>query len=114
MGTKRKLDLDRRLEAYFATLRSSSLRKVLKHKMGNWQIYAAVSGSAVAMATGASAAIISNIGTRVMREPTASARLAPRNLTSSNNVPILNDVKLAMARQDAGQRLFDVAGARVD
>jgi hypothetical protein len=58
MGTKPKLDLDHRLEAYFATLRSSSLKTVLKRRMGNWQIYAAVSGSAVAMATGASAASI--------------------------------------------------------
>ena len=61
--------------------------------MGNWQIYAAVSGSAVAMATGASAAIISSSGTGITREPTASARLAQRNLTSSNNAPLRNDVK---------------------
>ena len=114
MGTKRKLDLDHRLEAYFATLRSSSMRRVLKRRMGNWQVYAAVSGSAVAMATGASAAIISSSGMRVMREPTASARLAPRNLTSSNNVPFLNDVKLALTSQDAGQRLFNSARARMD
>ena len=59
MGATRKLDLDRRLEAYFATLRSSSLREALKRSAGNWQTYAAVTGSAMAMATSASAAAAS-------------------------------------------------------
>lgn len=35
MGAARKLDLDRRLDTHFATLRSSSLKEVLKRSAGN-------------------------------------------------------------------------------
>ena len=38
----RRPDLDDRLDAYFSTLRCSSLKDVLKHRAGNWQVYAAV------------------------------------------------------------------------
>jgi hypothetical protein len=58
MGAARKFDLDHRLEAYFATLRSAALREALKRSAGNWQLYAAVTGSALAMVTNASAQII--------------------------------------------------------
>jgi hypothetical protein len=54
----RKLDLDGRLNAYFATLRTSPLRDALKRSVENWHVYAAVTGSAVAMATNASAGVI--------------------------------------------------------
>jgi hypothetical protein len=47
MGASRKLDLDSRLDAYFATLRSSSLKDVLKRSAANWQVYAAVTSSAM-------------------------------------------------------------------
>lgn len=60
MDTARKLDLDRRLDAYFATLRSSPLKEAMKRSMGNWQAYAAVTGSAMAMLTGASASLLGN------------------------------------------------------
>jgi hypothetical protein len=40
-GTARKAGLDHRLDAYFATLRSSSLRETLKRSVANWRIYAA-------------------------------------------------------------------------
>jgi hypothetical protein len=53
-----KLDIDNRLNAYFATLRTSSLGDRLKRSVENWQVYAAVTGSAVAMATNASAGVI--------------------------------------------------------
>jgi hypothetical protein len=49
--------LENRLSTHFATMRSSSLA-ALKSSAGNWQIYAAVTGSALAMATNASAGII--------------------------------------------------------
>src|SRR5580693_246110 len=95
MGTARKEDLDRRLEAYFATLHSTPLRDVLK-RAANWQIYAAVSGSAIAMATGASASII-GAGTRnIAPEPVASARYLP-NLKEA---PFMNAIRLAMASQE--------------
>jgi PEP-CTERM motif len=54
----RKVKLDNRLNAYFATLRRSSLRDALKRSVENWQVYAAVTGSAVAMATNSSASLI--------------------------------------------------------
>ncbi len=44
MGAPRKTDLDRRLEAYFATLRPTPLRDVIKRSAANWPIYAAVTG----------------------------------------------------------------------
>jgi hypothetical protein len=48
----RKVELNDRLTAYAATLRSR------KRTAGNWQAYAAVTGAALAMATNASAGII--------------------------------------------------------
>ena len=82
MGTARRFDLDHRLEAYFATLRASSVKEALKRSAANWQIYAAVTGSAMAMVTSASASIISN-GTRdVTGEPVASVLAAKHHLTS--------------------------------
>ena len=77
-GTRHMLPdsaLGQRLEAYSATLRSLVLKEALKRSLANWPICAAVSGSAMATATGASASIISN-GIRTGREPPASLRLA--------------------------------------
>src|SRR5579859_7988436 len=101
MGDARKFDLDHRLEAYFATLRSSSLSKTLKRSMGNWQIYAAVSGSAMAMATGASASIIGN-GVRCARDPVASVRVVRQHPASSKGPPFLNNAMLAAATRPQG------------
>jgi MYXO-CTERM domain-containing protein len=59
MAPVRKHELDQRLAAYSATLRSSRLEETRKRRSGNWQVYAAVTGSALAMATNASAGTIS-------------------------------------------------------
>ena len=77
-------DLEARLESYFSTLRSSPVKAILKRKLEHWPIYAAVGGSAVAMATGASASVIAT-GTRLVPEAIASMRAArvspsPRSL----------------------------------
>ena len=97
MGTRRKFDLDGRLDAYFATLRHSSVTEALKRSAENWQIYAAVSGSAIAMATGASAAIIGAGTGKLPPEPFASATaVKPVN---SQRPPFMNAVRLAMAAQ---------------
>ena len=77
MGAARKFDLDHRLEGYFATLRS------LKHSAGNWQMYAAVTGSAMAMATNASAQIIGSGIRDIPADPTASARVVREYLANS-------------------------------
>jgi uncharacterized protein (TIGR03437 family) len=113
MGAERKFDLDRRLEAYFATLHSSSLKEALKRSAGNWQIYAAVTGSALAMATNASASIIGSEARDTAVEPTASVRDAKQSLLSSRTMPVLNAVRLAMARQDSGQRLLNGASLEI-
>ena len=87
-GTRHMLDsgLEQRLKAYFATLRSLELKETLKRSLANWPVYAAVSGSAMAMATGASASIISN-GIKTAREPSASVRLAKPGSAGSKGPP---------------------------
>src|SRR5450432_1715862 len=97
MSSAQKSDFAHRLEAYFSTLRSSPLQATLKRKIESWQFYAAVGGSAMAMATSASASVIGS-GTRFAPETIASVRAA-RQLGSSR-VPLLQDVRLALARQD--------------
>ncbi len=53
--------LDERLSDYAAITRISGAAKSLYRRTGNWPIYAAATGSALAMATGASASIISGV-----------------------------------------------------
>jgi uncharacterized protein (TIGR03437 family) len=84
MGAARKFDLDHRLEGYFATVRS------LKHSAGNWKLYAAVTGSAMAMVTNASAQIIGSGIRNIATDPIASARAIvgiPRSLAPAS-VPL--------------------------
>lgn len=107
MGAARRLDLDRRLEAYFATLRSSSLKDVLKRTAGNWQVYAAVTSSAMAMVTSASASIIGNGVRGIAPDPTGSARTNKVQLGAFTNT-----IQLAMARQDSGGRFLHGAGEK--
>jgi len=79
-----------RLEAHLASLRSSSPKEVTKSRVARWQHYAAVTGSAVAMATNAS--------------------LAPaRPFASSPNQPMLRSVTRAMAGRNS--RLLAAAAA---
>ncbi len=113
MGAARKPDLDRRLEAYFATLGSSSLEKALKYSAANWQLYAAVTGSAMAMVTGASAAMIGSGIRDIAAERVASVRAAKQHLGSSKNAPpLMKAVRLAMARQDS-RAGFNGAGVTI-
>jgi hypothetical protein len=65
--------LDRRLTAYFVTLRSSGLAETLRRSAGNWQFYAAVTGSALAMTTNASAGVIYSGIQNISAGPIASA-----------------------------------------
>ena len=108
MGAARKLELDRRLEAYFATLRSSSLREALKRSAANWQFYAAVTGSAMAMATSASASIIGSSIRDMTAVSIASVLASKRNAASSKTMPLRHAVRLAMAGQR--ERIFHGAG----
>jgi len=97
MATWRKVELDHRLEAYFATVRSPSLREAIKRRAGNWQIYAAVTGSAMAMATGASASVIGDHSREIAPEPLANILTARPNPETSPNIPLANAVRLAVA-----------------
>jgi uncharacterized protein (TIGR03437 family) len=114
MKPVRKSDLDRRLDAYFAALRSSPLREALKRSVANWQVYAAVTGSAMAMVTGASASTLGTSVRDIAAEPIAIASaLAARQRASSRNIPLVRSVKLAMARQDARRGFLQSAVAQV-
>lgn len=95
-------DLDRRLDAHFATLRSPSPKEALKRSAGSWQFYAAVTGSALATATGASASVIQNAGGVVATHPTASVMPGNPNPASAN-IPLIHAVKLAMAAASPSQ-----------
>jgi hypothetical protein len=53
--------LDARLSDYSAITRISGAAKTFCRRAGNWPIYAAATGSALSMATGASASIISGV-----------------------------------------------------
>src|ERR1035437_5911254 len=104
MGAAGKSDLESRLEAYFTTLRSASLKDKLKRTAGNWQLYAAVTGSAMAMVTNASAQIIGSSIRDIAADPVASARAAQEYLANSQNSPLRNAiraVKIALSSQEA-------------
>jgi uncharacterized protein (TIGR03437 family) len=103
-----KFELETRLNAHFAARPSSSLKERLKRSVSNWQIYTAVTGSAMAMVTGASAELIG--GGEDINEPIASARSA-RQLASSGKIPLLKAVRQAMARQAASPQLGHAAQA---
>jgi uncharacterized protein (TIGR03437 family) len=110
MGKARKVELDDRLEAHFATLRSLPLTEKLKRSLANWPIYAAVSGSAMAMVTGASASIISSIQIAPARG--ASVRIAQPGSAGSKGPPIPIGAILGLDRQTGHRSLKRaVAGA---
>jgi uncharacterized protein (TIGR03437 family) len=97
MGPK-QFDLNQRLDAYFATLRPAALKDALKRSAGNWQLYAAVTSSAMAMATGASAQAIAASAADVAADPVESARTAGLLIENSKSLPLMNAVRQAMAR----------------
>lgn len=93
-------DLNSRLDSYFAMLRSS-LTARLKRRASNWHLYAAVGGSAMAMATGLSAAAVGT-GTRAfMPAPTGSSRTSRRHGWEADNIalkhPMTHPMQLAAA-----------------
>ena len=103
MDAPRKSDLEHRLEAHFATLRSSSPRTALKRSAGNWQVYAAVTGSAMAMVTGVSAAIIGSGIRDITPAPVASVREAILNPASSGNTRFFNAAAVKTSHSSQAQ-----------
>src|SRR6185437_1198464 len=85
-----------RLDAYFAAVGPSRM----KQRVTNWRLYAAVTGSTMAMMTGASAAVIQT-GITDTSEPSASARIASQHLLSSGNTPLRNVIRQAIANAKA-------------
>lgn len=104
MRKAQKSDLDRRLEAHFSTLRPYALRDRLKRRAGHWQKYAAVSGSALAMVTGASTSIIG--GGIPLTPQAASVRLAKSNRASFKGLRTVSDIRFALAGRFAGQEFL--------
>jgi hypothetical protein len=84
-----KLELDGRLNGYFATLRASSFGDALKRSVENWQIYAAVTGSVAAMATNASAGVIYS-GPVNVKASVASVQTGSAAKSSVKNIQLKN------------------------
>jgi len=53
--------LDSRLSGYSAGTKVAAAARRLRNRTGNWPVYAAAAGSALAMTTSASASIISGV-----------------------------------------------------
>src|SRR5579863_2888079 len=90
MRAPRKCELEERLQAYFASLRSAPLKQTLKRSVANWRLYAAVTSSAMAMATGAAAAVITGSAEETSGEPGASFRTVKPNLASTRRMPLID------------------------
>jgi hypothetical protein len=93
-----QFDLHQRLEAYFATARRDA-SKTPSH----WQLYAAATGSALAMLTGASASIVGD-GHWVSAEPMRDFLADRQHIGASRNAPSIKAARLAMQRQDSALR----------
>src|ERR1700722_8880266 len=88
-----------RLEAYLATLRSPSLKEAAlkdaaKRRVAHWQLYAAMTGSAVALAV-----------------PMPLAAQQPSD--TSQSAPLIRSVRLAGTRRSASPSIEDAALAMV-
>lgn len=99
MATRQRIELDHCLEAHFATLYSWPLGTALKRSAANWQFFSAVTGSAMAMATGAAASVIGSSTPDIAPDHMANILAVKRNPASSQNVPMAT-VRLALAGQD--------------
>ena len=99
----KRCDLEWRLEAYFATLHSSQVKEALKRSLANWPIYAAVSGSAMAMITSATASIV-NSGVRSIRPETiASFRTSRDHFAEFRKIAAISAVNFSQPPADAPQ-----------
>lgn len=73
--------LAERLENYSDLTRRSVSNTSLRERLGNWPVYAAVAGSALATATGASANIIPGVYNGASVQPGASSKSSIKGLT---------------------------------
>jgi uncharacterized protein (TIGR03437 family) len=91
---KPNLDLNSRLDAHFTTLRFSVATQ-LKRRANNWHLYAAVGGSAMAMATGLSAAAVGTGARPLLPAPTGSSRTSRRHGGEANNIALKHPIQFA-------------------
>ncbi len=95
MTPVRKLALDNRLNDHFAAFRSSVSGDARKRSGGSWQLYAAVTGSALAMATNASAGIIFS-GPQNIMASVNSANSHKTHTANANTAELRNASNAAM------------------
>ncbi len=101
MNAERKIDSTDRPDTPLAALHSSTLNDLLK-RAARWRLYAAVTGSAVAMATNGSVSRASGGASDL------TARLMPALLQAqhfsptSSNTPLLESVRSALASRNSG------------
>ncbi len=101
----RASEFERRLQAHFATLRTAPGRELLRRSAARWQLYAAVTGSVIAMATGVSASDIRPGQVSLVPPSTANEMPADVHLATSGNIRLFNAIRLA------GVNRATVAGA---
>jgi hypothetical protein len=100
MSDARRRDLEDRLDAYFATRRSPPSKDDLKHRLGRWPLYAAVTGS-LAIAGNSSG---SGVGPGIQGVTATPSQVSTEQpFTSSQNEPLIRSVKLAMARRNSAR-----------
>jgi hypothetical protein len=85
MVINQKTQLDSRLRGYFAGIGAGA-----KRHAGNWQVYAAVTGSAMAMATNASAQILHTGVGDIITAQLASVTVSNQHLQTEKNVFLTN------------------------
>ena len=90
--------MDSRLEGYFTALRSWSLNERLKRNLGNWPVYAAVSGSAMAMLTTASASLIASTN-RPIPDSIASVRSFKEHLADPRHLAFGSALRFVAANE---------------
>ena len=116
MSAVPKVDRIDRLESYIAALRPPSWRAALKRSAAHWQLYAAVTGSAMAMATNASvlgAGGIRDIAAGGMPDHPAAKQFAALTQDALQEPPLMKAARLAMARRKSGLFLEGRAPALV-
>ena len=98
------VDPNDRPQPCLVTLHSSTLKDLLRRRAARWQLYAAVTGSAVAMATHASvsrAGARDTIGGLVPDLLEAQPSAAQQSSATSPDLPLMASVRAAMASRNS-------------
>src|ERR1035438_4434729 len=112
MNAPRKDSRNDRLEAYLATLRSPSWKEVLRRGAAHWHLYAAVTGSAMAMATSTSLSGLVRDHRDLPTGPMPNLLSAKQPSAHSQDSPLIRAATLAMARRRSGM-FFDGVGPAI-